>query len=968
MFLIILMTTATFGGVTVVGPEKFMPEAKFQHVESPRDQLLKMQVKEIRRSRSSALRTLPDLRSIGTTVTPRNGVISGSITAPILPGDCMYDLEILALDRHGILAGSENQYFNGETQYEIPDLPDGEYYVFPLTVGWDDDTHLGELVHEFYDNATDWNQATLVTINGGGTASGINFDLASNSGYVEATIRNSSGQPLANTMVIFDLYPYPPAEHEDFESFFTEEYPLQRFHMTNANGELTVGPIPLGTFYMSARVANFGLIYYPNTPDPAAAQPLDLTTPEQTIAGLIFDLPPGGNIAGAVQLDTTDPAIGTLIEVYEVGNDMPIASGAVIDFVNGEYTVEGLPPGDYIVKADPSFIYPEYAPEYYDDKPTADTADLVTVIADQTTTDIDFTLSQAGGISGTVTVEAAGQFDSFFIVSAYDVNDSLNPIRFTIAEEGTEYTLGGLVAGDYKVSLMGIPFPIVPLFYEDAMSFEDGDVVTVTGTATTTGIDFLLPARGTIEGTVTLTVPGPDIDDVVDFVIAYPEELPLEGDIEAFAYLFPVPVDEGGEYRISGLPSGNYRVWVSTDFAEYAEIGYVPEYYGGAHNFVNATNVAVTEGSVTSNIDVELDQEAIVEGFIQLPDGSAASDEDLEVVVIAYDAQDGLPIGVGNIDNAPIYTGENNTFTGGFRIRHLPARETKIAAVPYGHASTVTYYGGGHTFDQGGSIVTTAGEFYPGDINIQLEQANQTISGWVTSADDGEPLNYVIVASYDLTGHLTGVSLSGLNMETWQEWAPGRYMIQSLANGSSHYVRTWSLMAWVEYVFLNPGADIIPADEWYDDIMAPLLPLEFGMFLPYGYYYFFGFMPFQIDIPEDATQVMAGSDNINFALGYQGLGTDDIIPVQTDLSVIEAWPNPASNIVTLKLNSDYSEGLRIDFMDLAGHVIHSIDGSAGPISNHLDVSIPSTLASGIYAIRVSDNVGLVAGHRLVILR
>jgi len=964
LVIMVICISLAHAGVRVVSPQRLYPDIQSNTMETPREQMLKMQLKEHRHGRNADMLNKQRLESIGMASSSREGSISGTITAPACPGDCMYNVDVMALDTHGILVDVGYATINGEGTYEINGIPDGDYYIFTYTMGWDDDTHVGELVHEFYNNTTDWDQSTLVSVSGG-TASGVDFDLDSNSGFVEATVRNASGQPLANTMVMFDLYPYPPEDEDEIGGFFIEQYMLQRNHMTDANGQLTIGPIPLGTFYMAARVANFGRVFYPNTQDPAAAQPLDLTSAGQTISGITFDLPPGGNISGIAQLDTGDPAFAALIEVYEPENTEPVATSAVFNF-DGSYTVEGIPPGNYIVRADPSFVYPEYAPEYYNDKPTAESADIVTVIADQTTTGIDFSLSQAGAISGTVTVEAAGSYDYFFIISAYDASDSLSEIRFTFAEEGTEYTLGGMPPGDYKVALFGIPFPIIPIYYDDALSFEDGDIVTVVGTGTTSGIDFNLPARGTIEGTVSLATLGPDIIDVVDFVIAYPEELPLEGDVEAFAYMFPIPVEENGDYAISGLPTGDYRVWAATDVSEYGEFGYAPEYYGGAYNFYDAELVSVTEGSTTSNIDIELDKEAIVEGFINLPGGSPASDEEIEVMVIAFDAGNFGPVGFANIEDAPIFMDENNTFSGGYRIKRLPARDIKIAAVPVGYDANVTYYGGGHTFDQGSTITLVAGQQYTGDVNIQLEASSQTISGRVTT-EDGEPLNYVMVTSYDLTGHISGMSLSGFDMSTYDEWAPGRYEIESVAGGSSHYVRTWSLFAWVEYILLNEGAEVIPSDEWYNDLAAPLLPLEYGLYLPYGYYYFFGYMPYQ-EIPRGATQVSAGSRNIDFILGYQGLAADDILPLQTDLAVIETWPNPASNIVTLQLNRDYSEGLHVELVDLAGRRVHRIDGPVLPASDRIDVTIPSELASGIYAIRVSNGEGFVAGHRLVILR
>ncbi|MCU0611341.1 MAG: carboxypeptidase-like regulatory domain-containing protein, partial [Candidatus Eisenbacteria bacterium] len=869
----------------------------------------------------------------------------------------------LALDHYGFVAASDLWWQSSGPEYELDDLPPGQYYVFFLSEGWGYDAETGTVINEFYNNVTQWPQATKVTVTEGGTATGVNFDLQSNSGYVAVTIRDGAGQPLANTAADFELFPYLPTEdNELLDQGRTLRFGLQ----TDGSGQATIGPIPLGTFYMNCRVENYAMVYYPNTGDPMAAQSLTLSTVNQTISGIQFDMPPGGNISGVVTLDDGTPGMFVQIEAYPVGADDYIAT--TFSMFDGAYELNGIPPGQYLIRAFPGFILPDYAAEYWDDKPSAETADPVQVEPGQTTSGIDFVLSPGGSINGTIASDISDAFtDAFFIVWAYPPDDSLRSVAYTFTSGLGEYTLGGLREGDYKVALQGIPFPVLPLYYDNALSFEDASVVSVPASGTADGIDFFLPSRGRISGRVTLVGGAPATTEEVEFVIAYPEELLTQGDLGLW-FLFPSMVNDDGTYTIAGLPTGGYRVWVSAYPAGYDEIGYCSEYHGGAFNFDAATVVQVTDGQTTTGIDVQLDREAIVQGFVSLPGGSPAGDRDTEVVLIAYDAQLGYPVGIGVSDEAPVYTDDNNTFCAGYRIRRLPARAVKVAAVPYGAPAAVGYYGGGHTFDQGGSVTLTAGQVFASDVNITLEPGNATISGMVTRQDDGSPLNWVVVASYDLTGHLSGFAASGVNPATDDPWQNGRYEIRSLFNGSTHYVRTWSLFSWLYYGMLNPDSGIAITDEWYEELDTFDLPLELGYLMPFGYYYFFGFMPY-VDPPFDATQVPAPSSNINFTLGFQGQGSDTHPGLPGDLTLESLSPNPANGRIALTLSVGSSQPVRAELVDLAGRRLGVLNlGTLRPGIHHvsIDVGAFGAPAAGAYLVRI-QGVDATRAQRVVLL-
>ncbi|MBN1424354.1 hypothetical protein JXA88_07350, partial [Candidatus Fermentibacteria bacterium] len=263
--LIVLLSGAAAAGLQIVSPDELMPRYMPDATKSIREKVLDLQTRRILDDFASTRQ----LRATGMDQhkpAGRGGAISGSVAvAPAAPEGVAFDGEILALDRHGFVAGWDFWSSDGGSYYELYDVPPGEYYVFFLSEGWSYDTQVGTVINEFYNNTTQWPQATKVTVTEGGSASGINFDLQSNSGYVAVTVRNSSEQPLANTMVDFTLYPYlPTEENEILDSGRTLTYSVQ----TDAAGAVTVGPVPLGTFYMSCRAEDAAQIFYPNTGDP----------------------------------------------------------------------------------------------------------------------------------------------------------------------------------------------------------------------------------------------------------------------------------------------------------------------------------------------------------------------------------------------------------------------------------------------------------------------------------------------------------------------------------------------------------------------------------------------------------------------------------------------------------------------------------------------------------------------------
>jgi len=993
--LLIIPCPIVAAGINVIddNPHTIVRNISTAAMSNARDEIFTLQAQVIRNRIPMARAERLGELELEPKPTDRDGSISGDISiTPPPPPYVDYEGMILAVDRYGFVVDDDYwaSYFG---DYEINDLPPGEYYIFFMSDGWTSDVHEGSVINEFYDGTADWDQATLVEVTGSEEVTGIDFNLQSNSGYASILVRNSDGQPLPYLEVEFELYTSISEELPgDLELDLDGGSRVLDFYAdTDQNGVAIVGAIPLGSFYLACYSEGYQKVYYPGTTDPDEAELLEIDTVGQELGGIALDMPPGGSIAGEVLLDTGDPALGATLNAYEVGDDTPTATMTLDDIFEGEYQFDGLGQGDYIIEVEPANANLGYGSEFWNNKPDAASADPITVQEGVIVEDIDFVLEQTQGnaISGTLMSDYPDAYDNtFLILILFSADDSTEVVGISLQDTLGEYSIAGLDPGDYKLALRGVPFPLDPVYYDGSTSFAQATVVTVNQGSDTENINFDLPELGVINGTISVSDGDEiEIDEVAELILAMPADLPNFIDLTTFTG-FLTFIEEDGTYQLAGLKPGTYKVWVSTNLLAYEidEQSYCAEFYGGTHNFNDAAVVQVTAGQETNNIDIELDPEAIVQGFISMPDGSPASDEDVEVKVVAYEATTGFPVGLSISDESDVYSGGDNTFCAGYRIRGLPGGSKKLAAIPYGPGMGVGYYGGGHTFDQGSTIQVTSGETYPSDVNIDLSQATGSISGHVSRTDTDEDLNDVMVASYDLTGHISGFAWSGENPSTGESWEDGRYEISGLVDGTTHYVRTWSSRALLEVVLneipgsiddiqeeFDPNFDSIPLpkDEWYYELTAHLLPWETGFYVPLACYLYWGFMP-AVEAPLEASQVSVGSAGIDFSLNLEALEVSEPAAVIPDwLQLDSMYPNPTSDNLMLSFTLSAPQELHIEIYDFGGKKIGTVPlGNLQAGIHHvqlIDTEILRDLPSAAYSLRLVGRNACVS-QRLVILQ
>ncbi len=175
---------------------------------------------------------------------------------------------------------------------------------------------------------------------------------------------------------------------------------------------------------------------------------------------------------------------------------------------NGEYTISGLASGEYIVGFGAPFRSElNYVTQFYNGKSAYAEAQPVTVTAGGTVSGIDAKLAEGGRIAGRVTDASTGAAIERAIVCAFGSNPESGGCAFT--NVNGEYTITGLVGGEYKVGFADPPQYAVQ-YYNGRSALSEADAVSVLEGSTVSGIDAALaPKPPTLPPTTVLpTGPG----------------------------------------------------------------------------------------------------------------------------------------------------------------------------------------------------------------------------------------------------------------------------------------------------------------------------------------------------------------------------------------------------------------------------------------------------------------------------
>jgi hypothetical protein len=371
----------------------------------------------------------------------------------------------------------------------------------------------------------------------------------------------------------------------------------------------------------------------------------------------------GGQIAGTVTSALAAPVEGIRVTVSGASEANSGFYGSATTDADGEYTVSGLPGGEYEVEF--SVVHGsslDYLTQYYNGTESFSRAEAVTVTAGETTGEINAELQlQApqtpGQITGTVTSAVTKAPIEDAVV---DVDEAANErlVARVLTNGQGQYTAVGLAPGEYKVRFSD-ESNYVSQFYNGKTSLATAAAVEVSAGGTTSGIDAELQEAGEITGEVTSEASGQGIE-VIE-VIVY--EAGAGGRIVASAQ-----TRGGGDYTVAGLPAGEYTVEFYADEPGSNGKNYATQYYSDQSSRSTAQPIKVTEGETRSGIDATLQSGGQISGTVT----NAQAEPVGGVEVVVYDSE--------GSEAHSSYTGSNGEYTvsglasGKYEVEFIGAR------------------------------------------------------------------------------------------------------------------------------------------------------------------------------------------------------------------------------------------------------------------------------------------------------
>ncbi|MFQ5603567.1 MAG: carboxypeptidase regulatory-like domain-containing protein [bacterium] len=452
---------------------------------------------------------------------------------------------------------------NGEY---IVQIRQGAYYVYASARGFNG---------EFYDDARNLREATMVHVFPDSHTVGIDFELTPRGAITGVVKDQVTGEPIYGALV----------------EAFKENVLLDAANSlvgyrakTDSSGKYLIENVPSGKYLVRAVAEGYLPEFFEESPAKDGAKMVGVED-GAVVEEINFTLEVGGAISGFVAAERDSmPIPRALVQVWGVNVRLYRRAYTHED---GKYRIGGLPTGEYIVQV----IAKGYFPEYYNNVHRRKNATPVPVTAPAETDSIDFFLNRfipkRGTIAGVVFSDEDHAPLEGAVIVAVSPRTRFPYITFT-GPHG-HYELTDLPPGKYFVFAWADGF--IGEFYKDAHRFRNADPVFVHAGVVTNGIDFGLAPKG-----------GHGIYAVSGQIVSQETNAPIEGIlVQARAdneIQFNAVTDADGKYILSGLPAGTYKI-------EATGVGYADAYHGGS-NADNAAAVSVGNGQDASGVNMSL--------------------------------------------------------------------------------------------------------------------------------------------------------------------------------------------------------------------------------------------------------------------------------------------------------------------------------------------------------------------------
>lgn len=276
----------------------------------------------------------------------------------------------------------------------------------------------------------------------------------------------------------------------------------------------------------------------------------------------------------------------------------------------GEYAIEGLPGGSYVVEFSAERgAGLNYVTQFYRNSRTSAGAERVLVQEHQATQHIDAELQVGGRIEGRVTRAPSQASLAGIEATAYEAGSEA-PVGYATTNGNGEYTIAGLAAGSYEVEFSpefesGLDY--VTQYYRGASSLASATLVPVAEHESTPGIDAEMQIGAEITGAVTDAYTHLALAKAIVLVRS------VGGALAAVAF-----TEANGQYTATGLASGSYVI-------EFLDQGHITQYYDNEPSFASANPVTLAQGTLIGGYSAALLPKAPANAVAPVASGTPAA-------------------------------------------------------------------------------------------------------------------------------------------------------------------------------------------------------------------------------------------------------------------------------------------------------------------------------------------------------
>lgn len=350
----------------------------------------------------------------------------------------------------------------------------------------------------------------------------------------------------------------------------------------------------------------------------------------ESIGNIDFSIGLGGVINGNISdALTMGPVLSLTPQLINNDFDINYSVYAAFDEVTGDYSIKGIPDGDYRMYLSPNFgMTNQYIPQVYGGpecnscfRVIADAiGTTLSIAAANTVNNINFSLNVGASISGRV-VDAItlNSLQELAFVMIFDqLNQNLAQFFITgtngdPAADGS-YTIGGLLPGSYYVQGGDLGrefyqrelFANKPCYWSGCDRGADGDPVVLSAGENRVGVNFLLEVGGKISGNITDASTGmpPVLPNFGNVWLTFYDD---QEEVVGGAFMRP----DGSYVSARGLPPGNYAVRTGSMFVGELTSPFVNEKYNDVPCpalacDLSTQDVMVAANAETTNIDFAL--------------------------------------------------------------------------------------------------------------------------------------------------------------------------------------------------------------------------------------------------------------------------------------------------------------------------------------------------------------------------